>query len=130
METAIMAAEQHNLPNPPETSGHARHAATFAAAPLRDLITCARVFYATINSGGGRFSDDEMGVLCSFDDFLGEAIASRRPETAEDFATKAHYLISRVEADTLSDAAEAAAMEAIKSDAAMVAELTGREVRA
>lgn len=118
------------IPITPPSAGPqspAYYAAAFAAAPIRDMITCARVFYAAINSGGGRFSDQQMDELDSFDDFLAKTIADCRPETAEDFAAKAHYLICRVEADTLSAAAEAAAIAAIRTDAAaMAAELSGR----
>ena len=36
-----MADNQHTAPNPSQTSGHARHAAAFAAAPMRDLVAGA-----------------------------------------------------------------------------------------
>jgi len=126
-----MAAEHHTVPNPPETSGHARHAATFAAAPLRDLVACARVFYVAIHMDRGRFSDADFDALVKFDDFLSAKIAERHPLTVDDFALKVHHLAGRIEDTNMSDDAEAAAIAAIRTDAAaMAVELSGREVRA
>ncbi|MEO3475765.1 hypothetical protein AAFN86_28195 [Roseomonas sp. CAU 1739] len=125
-----MTAEQHTAPNPSETSRHARLAATFAAAPMRDLVTCARIFYAAIHVAGGRFSDDDFDALVAFDDFLSEKIAERNPLTAEDFAVKVQHLAGRIEDATLSDGPMAAAIAAIKVDAATAAELPRQETRA
>ncbi|MBR0682228.1 hypothetical protein GXW74_17185 [Roseomonas eburnea] len=97
------------------------HAADFAAASMRDLVACARIFYAAIHMDGGRFSDAEMDAFITFDDFLSYEITRRQPETAEDFVVKVRHLAGRIEDGTMSDAVDAAAIAAIKADAAAVA---------
>lgn len=104
---------------PPHRNSAACRAAEIAQAPLVDLITCGRVYFAAINAGD--FSEAEMNVLVSFDDHLSELIARRQPATPEEFAAKVHYLLGRIENGSMSDAMDAAASASIMDDAAAFA---------
>jgi hypothetical protein len=88
---------------------------------MRDLVTTARTFYAAINSRHSGISDDDMGVLASFDDVLSLILASRPASTAEEAAMKAEYLTSRLQAGNMSDAADAAALASMRDDFAALA---------
>lgn len=100
---------------------HCRHADALAATPIRDLVATARTFYAAINSRHSDISDDDMEVLASFDDVLSLMVAKRPAATAEEAAMKAEYLSRRVQRGGMSAEAQAAALEAMRSDAAAVA---------
>jgi hypothetical protein len=84
-------------------------------------VTTARTFYAAINSRHSGISDDDMAVLASFDDVLSQMLAARRASTAEEAALKAEYLTQRVQSGSMSDEAEAAALESMRADFAGVA---------
>lgn len=95
-----------------------RYAAEIDAAPMADLITCARLFYAIINSRALTFSNSDFAALHQVDDHLCERIAIRRPTSAEEFAAKTHFLIGRVQDENMADVVEAAALASIREDAA------------
>jgi hypothetical protein len=115
-ETIDSTTAAHDLPAAP-TSRAEQHAADFAATPLRDLILTARTYYTAINLRAQPVKDDDaFTALADFDDFLVEEIAKRVPTRRDELASKAAFLLGRLQAENLSENAQAAAWEAINAE--------------